>query len=136
MVKKFLLVLLCLSVFLLSVGCGISGAAPKNPAEEAVKLGEGENTFNFSVVDADGNEALFEISTDRQIVGEALQALGLLQGEQGPFGLYVKTVNGITVDFDADGKYWAFYVNGEYAMQGVDATEIENGKTYTFKVEK
>ena len=28
------------------------------------------------------------------------------------------------------------YVNDEYAMSGVDATEIEDGATYAFKVEK
>ena len=61
--------------------------------------------------------------------------INLIAGEQGDYGLYVKTVNGITVDFDKDGKYWAFYVGGEYAMSGVDSTEITAGSTYAFKVE-
>ena len=78
---------------------------------------------------------MFEIHTDKKIVGEALLELNLIDGEQGDYGLYVKTVNGITVDFDKDGKYWAFYVGGEYAMSGVDSTEITAGSTYAFKVE-
>ena len=49
---------------------------------------------------------------------------------------YVKKVNGITADYDADQTYWAFYVNGEYATAGVDSTTIEEGATYSFKVEK
>ena len=45
-------------------------------------------------------------------------------------------VNGIVADFDVDKTYWAFYVDGEYATSGVDTTEIETGKEYSFKVEK
>ena len=104
--------------------------------ESATQLGEGEKAFSFSVTDADGNETVFEIHTDKTIVGDALQELGLISGEEGPYGLYVKTVNGITYDYDADGKYWAFYINGEYAVTGVDVTEIENDTVYSFKVEK
>ncbi len=52
------------------------------------------------------------------------------------FADYVKTVNGITADYDTDGTYWAFYVNGEYAMTGVDSTPVEDGAVYAFKVEK
>ena len=68
-------------------------------------------------------------------VGAALLSLGLIAGEDSEYGLYVKTVNGVTVDYDTDGKYWAFYVDGEYAATGVDSTDITAGATYTFKAE-
>lgn len=99
-------------------------------------LGEGENQFTFKVVDKEGNETVFTVNTDKKIVGEALLDLGLIEGEDGDFGLYVKKVNGILADYDVDQTYWAFYVNGEYAMSGVDTTTIENGAEYSFKVEK
>ncbi len=102
---------------------------------EATVLGEGATVFPFTVTDKDGNTAAFEIHTDEQTVGAALLKLGLIAGEDGPYGLYVKTVNGITVDYETDGAYWSFYVNGEYAMSGVDATAIEAGASYAFKVE-
>ena len=106
------------------------------PADgDVTVLGEGDTTFPFEVTDADGKVTEFEIHTDEKTVGAALLAVGLIEGEDGPYGLYVKTVNGITVDFDKDGKYWAFYVDGEYAMAGVDTTDIEVGKTYALKVE-
>ncbi len=97
--------------------------------------GEGETEFTFTVVDTEGAETGFEIHTDKTVVGEALQELGLIDGEEGDYGLYVTTVNGITLDFDTDGKYWAFYVDGEYATSGVDTTEINAGSTYSFKAE-
>ena len=99
-------------------------------------LGEGETKFLFTVVDKDGVENAFEIHTDKEIVGEALLELGLIEGEEGEFGLFVKAVNGIVADYEVDKTYWAFYVNGEYAMSGVDTTIIEEGTSYMFKVEK
>ena len=99
-------------------------------------LGEGQTVFPFVVADKEGNETAFEIHTDKEIVGEALLELGLIEGEASQYGLFVKSVNGIFADYDSDGVYWAFYVNGEYAMSGVDATPITEGETYMFKVEK
>ena len=114
-----------------------SNAAVEESVENEVEvLGEGETKFLFTVVDKDGNETNYEIHTDKETVGEALLDLELIAGDEGEFGLYVKTVNGITADYDVDQTYWAFYVNGEYAMSGVDATEIEDGVSYAFKVEK
>ncbi len=104
-------------------------------SEDVSELGEGEKSFIFTVTDADGNETKFSINTGKKTVGEALIDLKLIQGEDGPYGLYVKTVNGATYDYDKDGKYWAFYVNGEYASSGVDMTDITDGSTYSFKAE-
>ena len=95
-----------------------------------------KKNFTFIVVDKDGNETSFAITTDKATVGDALLSEGLLEGNEGAYGLYVKKVNGIVADYDIDQTYWAFYINGEYAMTGVDKTEIVNGSTYSFKVEK
>lgn len=98
-------------------------------------MGEGETEFTFTIVDTEGNETGYEIHTDKTIVGDALLELDLISGDEGEYGLYVKTVGGITLDFDTDGKYWAFYVDGAYASSGVDTTDINAGSTYTFKAE-
>ena len=97
--------------------------------------GEGNTEFVFKVVTARGELKSFTVKTDKKKVGEALVDAGLIAGEQGAYGLYVKTVDGETLDYDTDGKYWAFYVDGEYAMSGVDTTDIESGKEYSFKAE-
>ena len=104
--------------------------------EKAKVVGEGQKQFDFTVVDVEGNETKFIVKTDKKTVGEALLDVKLISGEDGQYGLYVKTVNGITADYDKDKKYWGFFINDEYAMTGVDQTEIEEGKTYTFKVSK
>ena len=106
------------------------------PAPTVTTLGTGQTMFYFNVTDKDGNETKFEIHTDKTTVGEALLELDLITGEDGAYGLYVKTVNGITADYDTDKTYWAFYINGEYGMTGVDSTNVTAGATYAFKVEK
>ena len=105
-------------------------------AAQEIILGEGSVKFTFIVVDADGNETNFVVSTDKETVGDALLELNLIEGDDSEYGLYVKTVNGITADYDTDHTYWAFYVNGEYSNTGVDSTPVNEGDTYEFKVEK
>ena len=143
-IKKTLSLLLCVVliavVALFATGCGVekpeTPPASTNAVETApIKMGQGEKQFTFKVTDLEGKTSVFEINTDKATVGEALIELELIQGEDGPYGLYVKTVNNITVDYDKDGKYWAFYINGEYAATGVELTEIEKDKTYEFKAE-
>lgn len=138
-----LCIVLIVAMALSTTGCN---GNPKNEASSATEtdssvssegsvLGEGSTSFNFTVVDKDGNETQFEIHTDKEIVGDALTELELIAGDESEYGLYVKTVNGITADYDTDGVYWAFYINGEYAATGVDSTPITEGESYSFKVE-
>ena len=140
--KKLLSILLCIALIaamaLCTSGCGSKDTKNEAPAAsgEVISTGEGETAFLFNVVDPDGKETAFEIHTDEKTVGAALLSLGLIAGEDSEYGLYVKTVNGVTVDYDKDGQYWAFYVDGEYAATGVDSTDITAGATYTFKAEK
>ena len=101
----------------------------------AIVKGEGENAFVFIAVDLDGNSTHYMIKTDKETVGEALVENGLIAGDDSEYGLYVKTVNGITLNYDKDGKYWAFYEENAYANQGVDSTPIKEGGVYTFKPE-
>ena len=93
-------------------------------------MGEGATSFYLTVKDVDGTVTKFQINTDATTVGEALLALELIAGDESDYGLYVKVVNGITADYDVDKSYWAFYIDGEYAQTGVDATDIVAGTTY------
>ena len=125
-----------------TTGCSSSGAEEESSAVGAAvakdgdTLGTGETEFPLIIADQDGTEIRITVRTDKTVVGEALQELGLLEGEEGQYGLYVKVVNGIRADYDKDKVYWAFYINGDYAMSGVDVTEICAGDEYALRVEK
>ena len=143
--NKVLSVIVCIvliaAVALFTIGCSNNKGTPTHelPKDEEISekvLGEGKTQFDFIVTDAEGNNTKFVIKTDKKTVGEALLEVKLIEGEEGMYGLYVKKVNGIVADYDKDKTYWAFFVDGEYAMSGVDETEIEPNKVYSFKIEK
>ena len=136
--KRFLALFLSALMLLSLVGCGGNAGqtAGNKVIENGATIGEGDKSFVTEVVDADGNTVKFTVQTNEKTVGEALQKLGVIDGEEGDYGLYIKTVNGITADYNKDGVYWAFYVDGEYAMTGADMTDAVDGTVYTFRVEK
>ena len=96
---------------------------------EDTELGEGAKTVQVEVK-AGEKSVVFTVKTDEAILGDALIAHGLIEGDEGAYGLYIKKVNGITADYDIDGSYWGFYKNGEYMMTGVDGTEFADGEHY------
>ncbi len=138
--RKMLSFILCLlivaAITLMASGCGGKNESLVFAETEGKVLGTGAVKFTFVAIDAADNEVKFEVNTDKGTVGEALLEHGLIAGEESQYGLYVKTVNGLTLDFDKHKMYWAFYVNGNYATAGVSETEIEAGATYTYKAEK
>lgn len=135
------LIPLLLAVLLLLTACGKSKDAADSsgvplPADgETLRLGEGEKEFAFEITFTDGHTAAYSIKTDEETVGGALQALGLIEGEDGPYGLYVTTVGGETVKYEDGGHFWSFYIDGEYANTGVDSTKVKDGASYAFMVE-
>lgn len=129
-------VVLSILALMLIVAIAFSFSACGNDSNTNNENAKVEKSFIFKVVDLDGSEKSFDITTDAKTVGEALVAEKLISGEQGDYGLMVDTVNGIKYDYNADGAYWAFYVNGEYAMSGVDTTDIVDGTTYSFVATK
>lgn len=100
-----------------------------------MEFGKGEKTLTV-VVKAGDESVTFTIKTDKATVGEALLEHELISGEQGQYGMYIKSVNGIEADYDKDQAYWAFYVNDDYALSGVDTTEITEGSTYKLEYTK
>lgn len=141
--KRFISILLCIASILTIMS--FSGCAEKKQETETTVpvteqtdikvLGEGSRKFFFTVTDADGAESKFEIHTNSGKVSDALTELGLIKGENGPYGLFVKEVNGKVYDYEKDHLYWAFYVNGKMSDKGVDYVEITDGADYAFKAE-
>lgn len=92
---------------------------------------QGEKTITVAVVHRDGTEVSHTYTTDGEYLGEVLLAEGLIQGEAGPYGLYVQTVDGERAVYEEDGSYWALYQGEEYAATGIDQTPIEDGDCFS-----
>ncbi len=103
--------------------------------EEPLVLGEGATQIHVQVVFQDGSQKIFTVNTDKENVGDALVEVDLISGEEGKYGWFITTIDGEYHKYEDDRKYWAFYIDGEYANTGVSETPITAGGTYTFKVE-
>ena len=99
------------------------------------EFGEGAKTVKVKVI-AEDKSVTFTVKTDAKTLGEALLAHGLIAGDMGDYGLYIKFVNGIRADYDLDKRYWNFTKNGEYMMTGADMTDIADGECYEFTYAK
>lgn len=125
--------MLCLMMVVLA-GCGKREAKDlwaNAVYTEDTELGEGEKTIQVEF-ELEEKKITFTIHTDLEILGDILLEHELITGEEGPYGLYIKAVNGVQADYDADKAYWAVHQDGEYLMTGVDSTEVSDGEHYEF----
>lgn len=92
-------------------------------------------TITVTVVHKDGASKDFTVKTEKETLGEALTDEGLIAGEDSPYGLYVKTVDGETAD-EANQEWWCFTKGGESVNTGVDSTPVADGDAFeiTFTV--
>ncbi|MBQ4557409.1 MAG: DUF4430 domain-containing protein [Clostridia bacterium] len=124
-IRISLVLTLLLLVAAVMVGCGEKDVADAQ-----------ECTFTFTAVFADGSTEKHEIKTTCATVGEALLAEGLIAGEESATGIYVKTVCGVTADYDIDQTWWGLYVDGEQSMVGADFVNCADVTEVEFRVEK
>lgn len=96
----------------------------------------GTKTITVEVLHGDGSTKSFTYTTTAEFLGEVILAEGLVQGEEGEYGLYILTVDGEDAVYEDDGAYWALYQNGEYATSGADTTPIQDGDVFRFEYTK
>ena len=90
----------------------------------------GGKEFTVLVVHKNGEEKQVSYATEEEYLGAVLLAEGLIQGEEGPYGLMISTVDGEAADWNVDQSYWALYIGEEYATTGVDMTPVTDGGEY------
>lgn len=156
--KKFLSFILCLILIAASVSA-FSGCSDENDKTagttktpdtsetetvfddgdfrtEEKTVGSGSKTIILTVDDGTNVTKVFTVLTDEEKVGKALLDLGLISGEEGAFGLYVKTVDGVTMDYETQGLYWALYEGDKYASAGIDSLDVTDGMKISLRAEK
>ncbi len=132
-IRKIVSVVLAAVMLFAVAACG-NKIIPEGLWENAAYLedttfGSGKTTVQVEVK-AGEQSVTFTVKTDKTTLGDALLEHGLIAGDEGPYGLYLKTVNGILADYDVDQSYWAFYKDGEMMMVGVDGADIADGEHY------
>ncbi len=96
---------------------------------EDVTLGEGATSIDVEV--KAGEKAItITINTDADNLEDALLGAQFVEGEEGAYGLYIKTVNGILADYDVDQSYWAMYKDSEYLTSSAKETAVTSGDSF------
>ena len=112
-----------------------SEVASSEAAPEESAAGEeettGSKTITLTVVHGDGTSNDITVSTDAENLRDALEAEGIIAGEDSSYGMFVQTVDGETAD-DGQQEWWCLTKGGEMWNYGVDDTEIADGDVYEF----
>ena len=91
----------------------------------------GGKKITVTVVHKDGSEKVFEYATDAEYLGQVIVDEGLVNGQDGPYGLYFDTVDGEMADWNVDQSYWSILVGEEYATVGADGIVLTDGAAYS-----
>ena len=119
------LIALVMVVGLLMSGCSILKPKGNNEIKN----------FTVTITHKDGSQKVLTCTSDAEMVGDYLLSEGIVKGENGQYGLYIHEADGERAIAEEDGAYWAFYIDGEYALTGIDQTVLEDGKHYELRYE-
>ena len=136
--KKLIALFLSLSLLFALAACDFNSVSKKmeekledaGVLDESAEPTEGEATFTVIVVHKDGTEKTFSYTTEEDYVGPVLVEAGLIEGNDGPYGLEIIIVDGEKAVYTEDSAYWAVYEGDAYAMQGIDTTPVVDGQIY------
>ncbi len=81
------------------------------------------------VTHGDGQQNTHVYETKAEYLGEVLRTDGLISGEEGPYGLFILTVDGETADENKQ-QWWNITKDGEAVTFGVDELPIADGDTF------
>ncbi len=113
----------------------VSSEAASSEVASSEAAGEeetaGSKTITVTVVHGDGTSNDITVSTDAENLRDALEAEGIIAGEDSSYGMFVQTVDGETAD-DGEQEWWCLTKGGEMWNYGVDDTEIADGDVYEF----
>jgi uncharacterized protein YxeA len=93
----------------------------QKPADDSTKIAKAE-TSSVSYDGQEGKTALELLKQNAEVVTK-----------DSAYGPYVDSIN--NVQGGTDGKYWAFYVNGQMAQVGADAYQTKTGDKIEWKFE-
>ena len=113
----------------------VSSEAASSEVASSEAAGEeetaGSKTITVTVVHGGGTSNDITVSTDAENLRDALEAEGIIAGEDSSYGMFVQTVDGETAD-DGEQEWWCLTKGGEMWNYGVDDTEIADGDVYEF----
>ena len=133
--KKIISLLLSFALCICISACGdesVQNDLWKNAVyTQDTSFGNGDKTIELEVIAGD-KSITFTVNTDADNLEDALIEHNIIEGDEGPYGIYIKKVNGITADYDVDQSYWSLSKNGEPLMSGASGVHLNGGEHFEF----
>lgn len=125
----------------LKIILGVTGVAVLIAALVAVwmifgaKPQAGAKEITIEVINSADESTIYELDTDAEFLRQAMdEAEGLTyDGTESEYGIMISTINGEVADYNVDGAYWSFYVNGEYCNSGIDTQPVMDGDAFVIE---
>ena len=91
-----------------------------------------EKAITIEVIDSAKKSVTYNVTTDAEFLRGAMDDTEGLEysGDESQYGIMVKTVNDELADYDKNGAYWSFTVNGEYSNHGIDTQPVNDGDEF------
>lgn len=90
---------------------------------------EGQKDITVTVVYKDKTSDKFEITTQQEFLGGALEENNLVKGEESEYGLFITEVNSVKAD-TANQEWWCVTKSGEQVNTGIDVTPINDNDSF------
>lgn len=93
------------------------------------KTSAGDKKITVTVVHKSGDTKAFTYETEKEFLGEVLTDAKLVEGEDGPYGMFITTVDKETVD-EGNQEWWCLTKGGAQVNTSADQTPIADGDAY------
>lgn len=90
---------------------------------------QGDKEITILVIHGDQTEKEFQYRTDAEYLVEVLKENELVDGEEGEYGLFIKTVDGETAD-EGKQQWWCITKGGEQVNTSADQTPVADGEQF------
>lgn len=98
----------------------------------------GSKSITIDVINDLQEKTTYELTTDAEFLRQVMEETEDLSfsGAESEYGMMVDTINGVTADYDINGAYWSFYVNGDYCNYGIDTQPVLDGDAFSIEYTK
>ena len=119
--KKIVLAAAALVIVVVLMALAYKAFMPKGQA--------GAKEITVKIIHADESEKEFIYQTEAEYLGEVIVSEGLVEGEQGQYGLFITVADGETADGSKQ-QWWCITKGGEQVNTSADLTPIADGDVY------
>lgn len=93
------------------------------------KTSAGDKSITVKFVYDEKRSETYKYDTSREFLGEVLKDEKAVEGEDGPYGLYITSAQGVTAD-ESKQEWWCLTKGGEQVNSSADQTPIADGDVF------